>query len=153
MRVDCIAGFGAIQMTEKLNTLLSRLEKVRPLGNGKFEACCPAHQDKKPSLGITLFDTDKIGLKCWAGCSVSEIVAAVGLELSSLMPESVDYKKGAKPPRFNKYELFDRLLHEVLILSQGIRFLHYGNKLESVDIDRINLAENTINNLAIEVMK
>jgi len=35
-----------------IEILLSRLEKVKPHGNGKYLACCPAHNDKSPSLAI-----------------------------------------------------------------------------------------------------
>ena len=40
--------------------ILQRLEKVKPKGNGKWTACCPAHTDKTPSLSITEASDGKV---------------------------------------------------------------------------------------------
>ena len=134
-----------------IDNLLSKLDKVKPTGNGKYLACCPAHPDKSPSLAIKQTDDGKILLHCFSGCQVSDIVAAVGLELSDLMPENPTYKKGSKPPQFNKYELFDRLAFEAVILSLGIRQLLAKEDLSPEDLSRVLLAENTINGIVREV--
>jgi hypothetical protein len=56
--------------------LLSRLDGVRRCGQG-WLARCPAHDDRDPSLSIREGDKGVL-LKCWAGCSYSEIMAAIG---------------------------------------------------------------------------
>ena len=134
-----------------INTLLSKLEKVKPNGTGKWLACCPAHPDKSPSLAIKQTDDGKLLIHCFAGCQVSEIISAIGLQLSDLMPENPTYKKGTKPPRFNKYELFDRLAFESVILSMGIRQLLNFQDLDEADLKRVILAEDTINGIIREV--
>jgi hypothetical protein len=134
-----------------IDNLLSKFDKVKPTGNGKYLACCPAHPDKSPSLAIKQTDDGKLLLHCFSGCQVSDIVAAVGLELSDLMPENPSYQKGTKPPRFNKYELFDRLAFEAVILSMGIRQLLAKEDLSQDDLSRVLLAENTINRIVREV--
>lgn len=58
--------------------LLERLEKVKATGNHRWSACCPAHQDKSPSLSIK-DDGDKILVHCFAGCDTEDVLAAVGL--------------------------------------------------------------------------
>ncbi len=135
----------------EINNFLSKFDKVKPTGNGKYLACCPAHPDKSPSLGIKQTDDGKLLLHCFGGCSITDIVSAVGLELSDLMPENPSYQKGTKPPRFNKYELFDRLAFEAVILSLGIRHLLNGDVLQYEDRERVELAEQTINNIVKEV--
>ncbi len=135
-----------------IDNLLSRLDKVKPNGSGKWLSCCPAHPDKSPSLAIKEID-GKILIHCFAGCQVSEIVSAIGLQLSDLMPENPTYQKGAKPPRFNKYELFDRLAFESVILSLAIRQLLNGEILEQSDLSRVVQAENVINSIAMEVRR
>ena len=132
------------------NQILSKLEKVRPSGKGKWLACCPAHPDKSPSLAIKETDDGKILMHCFSGCHVSDVLAAVGLELSDLMPDDPTYKKGSKPPAFNKYELFDRLVFETTILSLAVRQLLNGKTLDAKDQDRVVLAESTINDIARE---
>ena len=136
-----------------IEMLLSRLEKVRSNGNGKYLACCPAHNDKSPSLGIKQDDNGKILIHCFSGCAVSDIVSAVGMQLSDLMPDNPTYKKGAKRPRFNKYELFDRLAFETIILSLAIRQLLDGEPLDEPDLCRVLQAEDVINNIVMEVRR
>ncbi len=136
-----------------IDNLLSKFDKVKSTGNGKYLACCPAHPDKSPSLAIKQTNDGKILLHCFSGCQVSDIVAAVGLELSDLMPANPSYQKGTKPPIFNKYELFDRLAFEAVILSLAIRHLLNGDVLQYEDLERVELAEQTINDITMEVRR
>lgn len=66
---------------------VSRLNKVKQVGDGHWMACCPAHADKTPSLSITQSPTGNILLKDFGGCSIKSIVAAVGVEMSDLFSE------------------------------------------------------------------
>jgi len=134
-------------MTQKLNQLLAKLDKVKSLSNGKWLACCPAHSDKSPSFTIKLADNDRILLHCFGGCSVNEILDAVDMEMSDLYPESTLYQKGSKPPRFNKYELFDRLITETGIISLSITQLLEGKNLNPIDLNRVLLAVSTIEDI------
>lgn len=134
----------------KTNLIISKLERIKQTGQGKWLACCPAHPDKSPSLAIKEMDNGKILMHCFSGCSVIDIVAAIGLELSDLMPDDPTFKKGSKPPVFNKYEMFDRLAFEVIILSIAIRQLISGQTLEYQDQLRVTLAEKTINDITRE---
>lgn len=135
-----------------IDNLLNRLEKVRKTGTDKWLACCPAHADKSPSLGIKLID-DKILIHCFGGCDVSSIVSAIGLTLADLMPpkpQGYDRTK-TRAPRFNRSEMFDRLVHESIILSLAIRQLLNGKGLSDADLQSVIKAENLINELAREV--
>lgn len=67
-----------------LDDFLSRLKGVRRSGN-KATALCPGHEDTNSSLSATEGDDDRILLKCFAGCTVEQIVAALGLQMSDLM--------------------------------------------------------------------
>lgn len=75
--------------------ILPSLERVKQTGPDRWLACCPAHEDKSPSLAIREVD-DRVLLHCFAGCSVYEIVSSVGLELSDLFPEQIK-TEGSKP--------------------------------------------------------
>lgn len=44
--------------------------------NGGFMACCPAHEDKSPSLSLD-GTADKLLFKCMAGCSQDAVVSAL----------------------------------------------------------------------------
>jgi hypothetical protein len=135
----------------KIERLLNQLDHVKQTGQGKWLACCPAHTDRSPSLAIKQTEDCKILLHCFAGCPVTDIVAAVSLELSDLMPDNSTYQKGTKPPRFNKYDLFDKLAFESLILSLALRQLLNFEDLNQADLLRVIRAENTINSIVSEV--
>lgn len=65
---------------------VSRLDKPRQISRGRWVACCPAHADKTPSLSIAEGDDGRTLLHCFAGCALDEIVGAVGVKLSEIMP-------------------------------------------------------------------
>lgn len=76
-----------------IEDVLSRLEKVKRYNRESWVACCPAHDDKSPSLALKIGDEGRTLLKCWAGCPVESIVAAIGLNMADLMGESPqDYR-------------------------------------------------------------
>lgn len=134
-----------------IDQLLTRLEKVRRTGDGKWLACCPAHNDKSPSLAIKQTDDGKILIHCFAGCEVEAIVSSIDLTLADLMPDNPPtYKKRSKPPKFNKYELFDRVVYESTILLVAIRQLINKEALSSEDQKRVFKAEQTIDDIARE---
>lgn len=65
--------------------LLSRLQRVRGR-HPHFMARCPAHEDRSPSLSVTVAG-DKILVHCFAGCPPLEIVQALGIRLSDLFSD------------------------------------------------------------------
>lgn len=77
--------------TAAWNTLLDRLGSVtgrRPRGTADTIACrCPGHRDSNPSLSARLCLNGRILLRCFAGCTVESIVAALGMEMADLMPD------------------------------------------------------------------
>lgn len=136
-----------------ISKILSRLEKVQPKGQGKWMACCSGHEDRSPSLSLKATDDDRILIHCFAGCSVQEIIEPLGLTLADLMPDNPVYKKGSKPPKFNKYELFDRIAEESTILLIAIQQLQTGTPLNEADMKRVLQAESTIDDIAREVRR
>lgn len=68
--------------------IIDQLTKVKQTGSGKWQAVCPAHEDRKPSLSVTR-DNGKYLVHCHAGCSVQDVLNATGLEFKDLFDESV----------------------------------------------------------------
>jgi hypothetical protein len=58
---------------------------VRRAGNG-YSARCPAHEDRSSSLSITEGSDGRCLVHCFAGCTVHDVVAAVGMTVSDLFP-------------------------------------------------------------------
>lgn len=71
-----------------IETLLSRLQKVKSTSRGRWMCSCPAHEDKSPSMHIQLLDDGKILINCKAGCDTYSILQSIGLDWSDVMPES-----------------------------------------------------------------
>ncbi len=74
--------------------------KIYRLSNGGVQVCCPAHEDKNPSLSINI-DNDKVLVKCHANCSTEDILKKVGLTMSDLyLDDNADRKIKKKYPKF-----------------------------------------------------
>lgn len=68
--------------------LLPRLDSVGRSSRG-YMARCPAHGDKSPSLSIKEGERGLL-LKCWAGCTLDEITAAIGIRVADLFFDTSD---------------------------------------------------------------
>ena len=81
-----------------IENVLSRLDKVRSTGRDRWTCCCPAHEDKSPSMHIKLDDSGRILINCKAGCGIEDILGAAGLEWSDVMPDD-DNHETKKPQK------------------------------------------------------
>lgn len=70
-----------------LEQVLDLLPSVRKSGRG-WIAKCSAHQDRSPSLSIREKD-GSIWLHCFAGCPVSAICEALGIEIRDLFSNTL----------------------------------------------------------------
>lgn len=68
-----------------------RLQKVKHQ-RGYWIALCPAHEDRSPSLSVRDIDGN-VAVKCFAGCTTTEITAAVGLTVGDLLEDQDDRAK------------------------------------------------------------
>lgn len=78
-------GNAATLQPPSIDLVLSRLDRVRPYGKG-YTARCPAHEDRTASLSVTAGDDGRLLLHCFAGCSVHDVVGAIGLTITELFP-------------------------------------------------------------------
>jgi hypothetical protein len=109
----------------KAQFILSRLKNVRNINNG-WKASCPAHDDRQPSLSVSIGNDGRILLYCHAGCSIEEIVSALGLEMRDLFPEKEHNGFDWRITSMNNHEeLFDTL--EAALSSLTKRFGSYSN--------------------------
>jgi len=124
-----------------IDTFLSRLSSIKRTGNGRYLACCPAHLDKHPSLNIRELDDGRILVKCFAGCSVEEVLHAVGLEFDALFPER-PIGQCLHPERhpFSAKDILEAVRHEALIVSVAASTIAHGETLVEDDHKRLMLA-------------
>ncbi|OAI47498.1 hypothetical protein AYO43_04395 [Nitrospira sp. SCGC AG-212-E16] len=69
--------------------ILPSLDSVHARGQGRWSARCPAHADKSPSLTIAEGDKGLL-VKCWAGGSLQEVCASLGIEQRDLFYDARD---------------------------------------------------------------
>ncbi len=117
-----------------LEKVLSRLDKVKQGRADRWTACCPAHDDKTPSLAITEAGDGTVLLRCWAGCTAAEIVTAIGLELRDLFPGN-DQRPQRRGPSRKAIE------HERQIIRVAQAQLAQGKALKPSDQQRLELAQ------------
>ena len=75
--------------SKAVELVLSKLPSVKRMGDG-WNAKCPAHRDRAPSLKLDQGADGRALIRCHAGCTTEAIVAAMGLSLRDLMPETAD---------------------------------------------------------------
>ncbi len=101
---------------DRLESFLSRFSHVRKTPNG-WQACCPAHEDKKASLSISVTE-GKILLHDHAGCPPEAILEAVGLKLKDLFLEPK-----ARPTKPEIVATYDYTDEAGKLLFQAVRLI------------------------------
>jgi hypothetical protein len=66
---------------------IARRLEARQVREGQWEARCPAHDDRRASLGIGTGQDGRVLLACQAGCETADVLRAARLELRDLFPE------------------------------------------------------------------
>src|SRR5262245_4010185 len=68
-----------------LQVVLAKLENVQGTGS-HLRARCPVHDDSRNSLSVGEDEDGTVLLHCFVGCTVEQIVSALGLSLADLFP-------------------------------------------------------------------
>lgn len=112
-----------------IEDFLSRLEGVKG-GNGQYLARCPAHDDKRASMSISTGQNGKILLHCHAGCTVPEILDAMGLKETDLFPnrQKPTQERPKVVARYNYTDEQGRLLNQkTRFADKTFSWSHYEN--------------------------
>jgi len=123
--------------------VLARLDRIREVKLGDWYACCPAHDDKTPSLHITERENGIVLLHCFAGCSAQAVLDAVGLRWGDLYPDRWVAAReaafaGSAPKIMSVRD--DPVEHERLILELAAADLRAGRTLSLEDQAHVELA-------------
>ena len=70
-------------LKENFNRIVALTESRSNGGRAQYVGKCPAHDDKNPSLSLTLRE-DRILVKCHSGCSFEQICHAMGIKESEM---------------------------------------------------------------------
>lgn len=114
----------------------TRLLDAKPSGRNEWKACCPAHDDNRESLSVSVGNNGSIVLKCHAGCDNKDILSRMGLRFSDLYPDQnkpngISYKPSMKRDAKNNAQggMFDfNNVIAVYAYRNATRKLRDGNK-------------------------
>lgn len=123
--------------------IVERLDGVKRTGPGRWLAKCPAHDDRSPSLSVREAEDGRVLLRCWSGCTASEVMGAIGLSLRDLFPASMPAPGVGPIPvrrRWDRGDVWLCLRHEAAIAMLASRAVANGEQLSPEDADRISLA-------------
>ena len=101
--------------------------------NGSWTACCPAHDDKGPSLAVRENEDGRILLHCFAGCETANVLGAIGMDMTDLFPPDSKLRaypvegKPAIKPAFFASDLM-RIIHFEALVVQIVAFDIANNK-------------------------
>ena len=123
-----------------IDKILQHLSKVKKTSKG-YQAQCPAHADKSPSLSIKETADGRILLHCHAGCTAEAVVASIGLKLSDLYPATNTTRRPPPAPGISRSELHKAASFEHIILQLMNADLSRGKALSATDSQRCHLAK------------
>ena len=123
------------------DALISRLHKVRKSGADSWLACCPAHDDKTPSLTIRETQDGRVLVHCFAGCTTENVLGSVGLSFADIEPERAISQR-IKPERTKFYstDLIKAISFESRVIMVAAYDMAKGRKLSKDDMERLTLA-------------
>ena len=120
---------------------LSRVDGVKQTGPGRWIFRVPTRKDKRPSGSARELEDGRLLIHDFAGDSVPEILAAVGLEMSDLFPDKL--LDGGRPVERRPFPATDALrcvAFECLVVAAAAAAMATGQPLSSVDRERLLVA-------------
>jgi hypothetical protein len=143
-------------MNAALELILSRVEGAREVAPGRWRARCPAHGGhNRNTLAVSEGDDGRVLMHCFAGCEVSRVVAAIGLELHDLMPPRPDTPSGGGGRMRNPFmpaQVFEALRFEAQVLTviahDVDRAAEAGTFLPAESRERLNVLRRRVDDIA-----
>lgn len=96
-----------------IDRVLERLGEGLKRSGENWVGRCPAHEDRRASLSVSVGDDGRVLLHCHAGCETADIAAKMGMDLADLFPGN---GKGSSPQIAATYDYVGddgKLLYQV----------------------------------------
>ncbi len=122
-----------------ISSILSHSRKVKKIGAGKWMASCvmPDHNDKNPSMGVTLKPDGVILARCFGcGASGSDICHAIGINPVDLFPPTANprYTKQQRSS-FSAWQLLHALEGDLIFLVVAANQMKKDGRFDQSDVD------------------
>ena len=113
--------------------LLSRLQRVKRTGPGRWVASCPTREDRHPSLAIRELDDGRVLVHDFGGEDAASILSAVGLDICDLFPAAPG---AAAPPTRRPFNATDVLA--LVAIESSVAVVVCADVLRSRTISEID---------------
>jgi len=123
-----------------VDALLGACKRVKKTGSSNWLACCPAHDDKNPSMTVRELPDGMVLVHCFAGCSVEEIATAAGIKLDELFPEKTCEYKQPQRRSFPAADVLAAVVREINVMSIVAADLAAGKPLDEESARRMRTA-------------
>jgi hypothetical protein len=142
----------AAKFMQPIELVLRGLSGVRQRQPGQWSARCPAHDDRGPSLSVRESSDKAVLMHCFAGCTVHDITAVLGLNMSDLFPprDSRPDEPWRHPRLLTAGQALELLRREAMLTLMAASSLSKGETLTEQDRDRLLKAVGRIEYLCIE---
>lgn len=88
-------------------------------GSDQWSARCPAHDDRRSSLSISIGEGGRVLLNCHAGCAAEDVTAALGLTMKDLFVDKPPAKTSGRASVVDTYDYRD---DTGKLLAQKLRY-------------------------------
>jgi len=142
----------AAKFMTPIDLVLGGLSGVRQRQPGQWSARCPGHDDRGPSLSVRETSDKAVLLHCFAGCTVHDITAALGLNMADLFPPR-DSRPGElrlTPRLLTAGQALELLRMEAMLTVVAASNLSRGITLTEQDRSRLLTAVGRIEYLCVE---
>jgi hypothetical protein len=102
----------AARTSTPLDRLVQKIDTKRSGNN--WTAKCPAHEDRHASLSINEGAESRVLIKCHAGCDTEAVVAAMGMTMADLMPDTAATNRSAISNTYDYTDAEGNLLYQVV---------------------------------------
>ena len=134
-----------MEMRDKCLAFVNKLQKVKSVGRDSWMGCCPAHDDKNPSLKIDL-KGEKILIKCWSGCDTESILGAVGMDFDDIFPDRPIYQRSSgRQPMLSSADALRIVKYEAMVIWMYGQDLKNKKTPSDEDHQRFVLAVSRVN--------
>jgi hypothetical protein len=123
-----------------IENVLSRLTGVKRIGPNRWKANCSAHDDRDPSLFVSLTPEGLTLMKCMAGCETETVLHNIGLTFSDLFEKPLGHHFKPQRHPFPAADILQALAFEAKFLAVAARDLANGKPLALETLKRIEVA-------------
>lgn len=148
-KADNVNSFDYSHYTESpANKLLARLDRAKETGRGQYMALCPAHDDGSPSLSVRETSDGTLLVHCFAECQTADVMAAVGLTMADLFPDSGRRARSPMRRHERRHDLrtvFSGIAYEIQLAALIVSDVKENRSCDQATFDRLATAARRIN--------